>query len=289
MTTIVEAATQPTTIQAALTYTKLGFSVIPLNGKQPAIRWQKYQTAAATPGDILNWQTISKLHNIGIVCRYGYPVVLDFDGMAGYTAFRTAFPQLSETFTVATGSGNGMHVYLRCAAVPATFRVMNIPNVGNIELRSDGCYVVAPPSIHPDTLQPYRVERAQPVLEVPSLDRVRAWMRGFLRQQPQPTPIQTRPPTDKDRRAIRFAEAALTGEAYAVRAAAEGNRNNQLNRAAYSLGQLVGDGWLSRGRVEMALLAAALDCGLDEPSAWRTIQSGLNAGVNNPRSRRYGR
>lgn len=95
--------------------------------------------------------------------------------------------------------------------------------------------------------------------------------------------------TATDQRAIGFGQAALHDESRAVAQAAEGSRNNCLNRAAYNLGQLVGDNILTRWDVEQALLAAALAAGLDEKSSWRTIQSGLKAGMNNPRRRRYGR
>jgi hypothetical protein len=290
MINLAEAAQQKDALQAALAYAKHGLSVVPLDGKQATVRWETLQHAAATPDILYAWWAKRKLKNIGVVCGHvSNLVVIDLDGLEAVAAFESRFPALCESYTVLTGSGKGKHIYLRPADIPPTLRVMTIPDVGNLEMRSDGCYVVAPPSIHPDTLQPYRIARALPVLEVANLDWVRAWMREFLRRKQQPIVTETRPPTANDQRAIRFAEAAFTGEVHAVRAAKEGNRNNQLNRAAYCLGQLVADGLLSRGSVEMALLSAALDTGLGEPAAWRTIQSGLNAGVSNPRSKRYGK
>lgn len=64
-------------------------------------------------------------------------------------------------------------------------------------------------------------------------------------------------------------------------------RNVQLNKSAFSLGQLVGAGLLERRTVEEALLNAANDCGLiaedGEVSVRSTLKSGLDAGIKEPR------
>jgi hypothetical protein len=82
----------------------------------------------------------------------------------------------------------------------------------------------------------------------------------------------------------RYADAALRYEAAAVARAVEGTRNRTLNKSAFSLGTLVGAGWLDRGVVETALLEAAQACGLPESEARATIRSGLNAGEKHPRA-----
>ena len=61
------------------------------------------------------------------------------------------------------------------------------------------------------------------------------------------------------------------------------NRNNQLNASGYSLGQLVGAGYLDRSEVETALLNAARSIGLSNREAIATIKSGLDAGALIPR------
>jgi hypothetical protein len=80
------------------------------------------------------------------------------------------------------------------------------------------------------------------------------------------------------------ARAALTAETAAVASTPSGGRNNALNTAAYNLGQLVAAGELAAGDVEAALLAAALEAGLAEVEAARTIRSGLEAGERDPRT-----
>jgi hypothetical protein len=101
-------------------------------------------------------------------------VVIDFDGLAAYSAFTTLYPALAETFTVRTGSGQGMHVYLYADTLPATTKAMNTP-IGNIELRAEGCQVAAPPSLHPVTGKAYQVEEALDIRRVPGLAEVVAW------------------------------------------------------------------------------------------------------------------
>ncbi len=86
-----------------------------------------------------------------------------------------------------------------------------------------------------------------------------------------------------DDRIQRYVEAALIGEAEAVREENEGNRNNRLNQSAFALGRLVGGGYLSEAEVERSLLNAAKHAGLPEEEARATIQSGLEAGKMDPR------
>lgn len=81
----------------------------------------------------------------------------------------------------------------------------------------------------------------------------------------------------------RYAAAALSGEVESVRSAEPGGRNRTLNRAAFSLGQLVAGGLLDRADVEEALLDAARGCGLGSREALATIRSGIEAGIERPR------
>lgn len=78
--------------------------------------------------------------------------------------------------------------------------------------------------------------------------------------------------------------AALAGELQALRSTGKGDRNNQLNRSAFSLGQLVSDNDDCERVVMEQLLIAALEIGLTEREARTTIRSGLSAGKLSPRS-----
>lgn len=81
-----------------------------------------------------------------------------------------------------------------------------------------------------------------------------------------------------------YAEAALDDEADRVRSAPSGERNHALNRAAFSLGQLVAGGELTEAQVTTTLEFAARSAGLDEGEILATIKSGLGKGMLNPRT-----
>lgn len=183
---IVQAAQEQNSHSAALAYAALGLSIIPLDGKRPALTsWIAYQQKAASPEVIQSWHRSGLLKNIGIVCGKvsGNLVVLDLDGAAGYPAFAATFPALSETYTVASGGGVGRHVYFYVDALPSSIKAMNIP-IGNLELCGEGRQVVAPPSIHPTTGKSYLLENALAILRVPDLTELAAWIEAFKPRQP---------------------------------------------------------------------------------------------------------
>jgi hypothetical protein len=257
--------------------------------------WKRLQYERLTSEEIIAHFQAGRLQNVGVVCgTVSRLAVLDLDGDNAVHAFAGQHARLyHSTRVVVTGSGHGEHVYFRPAHMPHTMRIMGVPGVGNMELRADRCYVIAPPSIHPDAGARYLVKHDLPILEVDDLDDVRAWMWRYgetkLRAAASgPRDSSSGTPSAAGMRAIGFAQAALAGEVNAVRGTSRGGQNNRLNLAAYSLGQLVADDLLARELVERELLAAALAVGQPELPSWRTIQSGLAAGMNNPRSRRRG-
>lgn len=183
---IVRAAQQDTTFSAALAYAALGLSIIPLDGKRPALTtWAAYQQAAASSETIAAWSGAGLLKNIGIVCGAvsGNLVVLDLDGAAGYPAFAATFPALAETYTVASGGGVGKHVYFYADHLPPSVKAMGTP-IGNLELCGEGRQVVTPPSVHPTTGQMYRVEQVRDILRVSDLAELAAWIESFKPRQP---------------------------------------------------------------------------------------------------------
>jgi putative DNA primase/helicase len=80
-----------------------------------------------------------------------------------------------------------------------------------------------------------------------------------------------------------YARSALEKELARVALAPTGERNTALNRAAFSLGTLVGAGLLLRQEVEQSLSAEALRAGLTEAETKATVRSGLDAGAARPR------
>jgi hypothetical protein len=185
---IVTAAQSESLLAAALAYARLGFSVLPLKGKRPNLpTWTVHQKQAASPDLIHTWHQAGLLHNIGLVCgsASGNRVALDLDGAAGYPAFVALFPHLADTYTVATGGGVGKHIYWQVEDLPEPVKAMNTP-LGNVEMCSQGRQIVAPPSLHPTTQQPYRVEKACDILQVKDLQAVVEWIDSFKKASPMP-------------------------------------------------------------------------------------------------------
>ena len=91
-------------------------------------------------------------------------------------------------------------------------------------------------------------------------------------------------PTETDVKSA-YARSALERECQAVASEpVDGeNRNNRLNIAAFSLGQLVAAGAITESEVVAGLMQAAAACELPTGEAARTIRSGLEAGRTKPR------
>jgi hypothetical protein len=154
---------------------------------------------------------------------------------------------------------------------------------GNIELRSTGCYVIAPPSIHPNG-KPYTIHNPTEIARLPHLDRVVDWIKDLMKQKHGGSmPAATN--AGVVRQASPWAAAALRDEARKVAATNQGGANIQLNRSAFKLGQIIAKGAIDRVQVENTLLAAAagLSARDGEAATRRTIKSGIDAGMNNPR------
>ncbi len=286
---IVAAAQAETVCNAALAYHKIGLNVFPVCGKKPAeiapgkmIPWKTYQHTRTTEIQISLWEQRGLLKGIAVIggAVSGNLVIIDLDGLAAVDRFRRQFPALTETFTVASGSGRGQHLYLYADRLPPSIFAFSKTS-GNIEVRASGCYVVAPPSPHPSGSR-YTVAKPVDILRVPDLMEVVTWLRT-LKDEPRTT--LKRP--SKRTMGGGWAARALSYECRDVGLAAEGSRNDRLNTAAYNIGQIVGDGLLSRGEVEAALLAAATRAGLPETEATATIRSGLDAGIREPRSTQW--
>lgn len=85
-------------------------------------------------------------------------------------------------------------------------------------------------------------------------------------------------------RGVGYAAAALEAEVSRVASAVEHTRNDTLNIAAFSLGQLVAGGELDEATVTHELTVAARSAGLAESEIGQTIASGLRAGAMSPRT-----
>jgi hypothetical protein len=137
----------PDLLAAALAYAGLGWRVFPLapRSKRP-IRRPGHRAATSDAQTIRTWWAVNPTCNIGLATGAGL-IVLDLDVAGGLTWWMRQRALLPATATARTGSG-GLHLFYQ---VPTDRVVRN--SVGRIargvDVRGEGGYIVAPPSIHP--------------------------------------------------------------------------------------------------------------------------------------------
>lgn len=144
-------ATSPPTIEcllhAALNYHDRGWSIIPLIGKRPVLkRWSQHQNCRATIESIDRWFTHGTFKRpptgIGIILGKvsGHLAARDFDEADVYKAWCDKQPELARTLpTVQTG--RGFHVFFKSEGAQTRMTLGG-------EIRGEGSYVVAAPSLH---------------------------------------------------------------------------------------------------------------------------------------------
>lgn len=139
-------------LDAALAYAGRGWSVIPLwpREKRPLIQWARYQHHRPEEAEIRQWFRRWPRANVGIVTgAVSSLVVVDVDplhgGSGSLQALEQAHGPLPDTIKATTGGG-GLHVYF---AHPGGLVPNKVGLVTGIDLRGDGGFVVAPPSVHP--------------------------------------------------------------------------------------------------------------------------------------------
>ncbi len=138
--------------QAATRYLARGWSVLPLRhgDKRPLIAWEMLQQHRADAAMLAQWFARSPGANIGIVTgEISNLIVLDVDPKHGgddsLAVLGRRFGALPETVEAQTGGG-GRHLYF---AHPGGLVPNRAGLAQGIDLRGDGGYVVAPPSLHP--------------------------------------------------------------------------------------------------------------------------------------------
>ena len=194
----------PESLKAALEYAALGWRVHPLKpcAKSPLlVRWPK--RASTDAAKIRRWWQMWPDANVGIAT--GGLLVLDVDGPKG--AASVAGKHLPVTPCVRTGNGGWHYYYTSPAGVRLGSRTRLLPG---LDVRAEGGYAVAPPSLHPDTGDLYE------------------WAAGF---DPDDLPLAPAPDWLVELLARRRSQA----DADALEAIPEGRRSDTLARLAGTL------------------------------------------------------
>jgi hypothetical protein len=156
---------------------------------------------------------------------------------------------MTPTATVATGGG-GWHLYYRHPGTPAAAA---LPGRAGVDIKGDGGYVAAPPSVHPGTGQPYRWAGQRPVAEMPPA------LRAALAPPAAPAaPPLSGPPATRPARGISSPAALLAAHLRAVQAAPEGRRRTTLYGAARGVARMVAAGAITETEAWATLTAAGL-------------------------------
>lgn len=147
-------------IDYAQKYWDIGLMIIPLNGKKALTSWEEYQEKRPMTENYVKKNFFNSNCNIAIVTgKVSNIIVLDIDNQESYEVMKSILP-LNTPICKTT---HGYHYYfsyeqgynnMTRTLTNGLRKYFNNQNL-KVDLRSDGGYVVAPPSIHPDSKQEY--------------------------------------------------------------------------------------------------------------------------------------
>lgn len=273
-----------------------GFAVFPCHagGDQvkkpmPGVFWRQQSTTDAVKirGWWKRWPEAAVAIDVG---KSGLVVVDadrhgDDDGVSAIAALMEENQFDPNGVPIVATPNSGTHWYFRQPEGEALGNGRGALPAG-IDVRGAGGFVLAPGTVLADGRQ---YEGFGSIAEAPVLPD---WLVGLIRtpkperpslpSPPMPVPTIARPSDD---RIAAYVDAALKSELEAVQSAPRGQRNEQLNRSAFALGQMVGAGWIGEGEVTTMLASAASALAKDDgpASVAKTIRSGLKSGRAQPR------
>jgi len=166
-------------------YQTLGFSVIQIpkgsKGKGLKYSWTKYQTEKADSNQIQQWfgsQEHPKDSNIAVLCGdisgngSGQLIGIDFDKKGHFEQIFSDGPIFDQTLVVKSGSGkHHLYLLLENDSFPNIKLTRNKKEI--LSIRVNGQFLVAPPSIHPDTKKKYKIiSRTHEIQKVKTKDEL---------------------------------------------------------------------------------------------------------------------
>ncbi len=137
-----------TNLAKALEYASLGIAIFPCNGKKPITK-NGFKDATAYIEIIKKWWTLHPEANIAIATgKINNIEVLDIDRKHdGFNSLKQILSKngpLPTNYVVKTGGG-GFHFYFKYSDRSYSNRTSILPG---IDFKTDGGYVIAPPSFH---------------------------------------------------------------------------------------------------------------------------------------------
>jgi hypothetical protein len=204
------------------------------------------------------------------------------DGVKAWTDLVIQNGGKPEDWPVSHTPNNGQRVFFRQpdGEAPGN-RKGDLPK--GMEVRGDGGYVIAPGT----RLSDGRVYQYDgPPIRADRLQQPPRWLIDTIRggrHRGNPSHLLYLNGGSRERA---YARAALDKASAELAASLPGNRNETLNAKAFSMGRMVGAGWLDRAEVADALWQASGQNGLladkGSNSVQATLASGLEAGIREP-------
>lgn len=239
--------------------------------------------------------------NVGILAGHGY-VGVDQDDPAAFEGL-----ELPTTLTWETRPGR-LGMLFRCSDVGEALEgIGKKRDQAQLKLFKDGkpcgeiklqrTYQVIPPSWKTleggqranyklvDSSQPAEVSLVWLISELQTLGITFTSRReqNYAKLEGMGREARKRRAETDEQKARKYAEAALRNEAQKMSNTPNGNRNEQLNKSAFALGQVVAVGLLSKAEATRELTRAATHAGLEPEEIRATIASGLESGSRHPR------
>lgn len=135
-------------LDAALDYSRRGFSVVPIlpKDKKPLVPWEDYQRRKATQEELQTWWAKWPDINLGIITgQISRVIVIDIDSPEARERLKELCQGYDLTAVPRSRTGKGWHLWFKHPGVSIPNRAGVLPGV---DIRGDGGFVVAPPSIH---------------------------------------------------------------------------------------------------------------------------------------------
>ncbi|VXC03764.1 hypothetical protein ARTHRO9AX_210080 [Arthrobacter sp. 9AX] len=272
--------------QAALAAAQAGYPVFPVRlwrdeegrlQKTPLVKWTQEST---TDQEHLLRIWPFKSNAYGIDTGKAGLALVDLDthsGQDGPGEWAKLLPDAPKTLVVNTASG-GQHVYFR----DPSGEIRNSASVlaDGVDVRGNGGFVVGPGSEFEGLT--YRTSDGGRLPRVDELPEAPEALRALLRSRavaPKPEKPSSGQPLGEAGQGV-----ALVRELLAVVNADGGTRNDQLNKSAFALGQILAGGGLAESVVRGALEEAGRQAGLNEFEIPKSIDSGMLAGADSPRN-----
>jgi hypothetical protein len=212
-----------------------------------------------------------------IVVEVDTPTGHGVDGAASLAQLEAKHGRLPDTL-MACSPSDSIHRYFRHPGPGIKVRNSASELGAGIDVRGDGGMVIAPPSVNLDGRR-YRWLNKLPIAAMP------AWLVELTREKPPTISQRAVAAINRPIEALsKYGAAALQYEIANIHQAEPGHRNATLNKAGFSLGQLVAIGLLDEAEVARLLFEAAAAWG--NPNKDRTvIRYAMRAGLQHPRRR----